>query len=209
LLWSWTSQVTGQSGQQIMQVLMLHTVVLFLFSAAMWACGYRLIIPKLGSGSGSGRSLQFGIRDVLILTTVMAILLALMRSADMLHLEALQQHPSIFFISTVGLLSAIAIVFAAWASLGQGHWLLRYGLLTVVLLVLGGSLGAFCWYQSKVIPRGAWFFWDLYVWYRVGWWWIAWMFLSGGLLAATLVIFRAVGYRLVRMSRTTAVVPAG
>ena len=40
--------------------------------------------------------------------------------------------------------------------------------------------------------------WDLHIWLKVGWWWIAWMFLSGGLLAASLIVFRAVGYRLVR-----------
>ena len=44
---------------------------------------------------------------------------------------------------------------------------------------------------------------DLFRWYEVGWWWIAWMFLSGGLLAASLMIFRTVGYRLVRSGATS------
>ena len=42
-----------------------------------------------------------------------------------------------------------------------------------------------------------------YVFYRGRLWWIAWMFLSGGLLAASLMIFRTVGYRLVRSGATS------
>ena len=98
--------------------------------------------------------------------------------------------------------TAIAIVFAVWAALGKGNWLIRYALLTFVLLGLGASLGAFCRYADQHLSLGRFSYqgydWTLHFWLEVGWWWIAWMFLSGGLLAASLLIFRAIGYRLVK-----------
>ena len=115
---------------------------------------------------------------------------------------------------SVAFLSAIVTVFAFWASLGKGHPLLRYCLLVVMLLVLGAGMGTTCVYGGGVQNRWLWrtgnwstnvslrsYDYDLYRWYEVGWWWIAWMFLSGGLLAASLMIFRAVGYRLVRCGK--------
>ncbi|MBC7852017.1 MAG: hypothetical protein IAF94_01135 [Pirellulaceae bacterium] len=206
MLWFWISCVNGWSGRLMTQVLVVQAIVLFLITAGLWVRGYRLEItlPEVGNGKGRGR-LQFGIRDVLIWTTVMAILLGLMRGAGMLVWVTFSDHPSVFLMSTVGFLSAVVILFAVWASLGKGHPLLRYGLLVVMLLVLGAGMGAACvygddWLQQRakglLSYRG--YDYDLHSWLEVGWWWIAWMFLSGGLLAASLLVFRAVGYRLVR-----------
>ena len=112
--------------------------------------------------------------------------------------------------TTVALLSAIVILFALWASLGQGHWLLRYSLLLGVLLGLGAAVGGASTYGERFLNQwvrangyNSSFDYDLFRWYEVGWWWIAWMFLSGGLLAASLMIFRTVGYRLVRRGTTS------
>ena len=119
-------------------------------------------------------------------------------------------HPSLYFQGTVALLSAMVILFALWAALGQGHWVLRYSLLVVVLLLVGGVMGALSTYGESLLnllgtrsgtDLSQNFGYDLYHWYEVGWWWIAWMFLSGGLLTASLMIFRTVGYRLVRSGK--------
>ncbi|MGI8977932.1 MAG: hypothetical protein ACR2FY_01775 [Pirellulaceae bacterium] len=206
MLWFWISWVTGWSGPLMTPVLVVQAIVLFLITAALWVRGYRLEIPLPEKGNDAGsRRLQFGIRDVLIWTTVMAILLGLMRGADMLEWKSISDHPSVFLMCSVAFLSAIVVVFSVWASLGKGHPLLRYGLLVVMLLVLGAGMGAACVYGDDWLQRRArgllsyrGYDWDLHRWLEVGWWWIAWMFLSGGLLAASLLVFRAVGYRLVR-----------
>ena len=38
-------------------------------------------------------------------------------------------------------------------------------------------------------------------WCMNGYWWIGWMFLTGVLLASSLIIYRTLGYRLVRIAR--------
>lgn len=212
LLGLWIFCVTGWSGRLMTQVLVVQAITLTLITIGLRVRGYRLIQLDLvaGNAAGANRRFQFGVRDVLIWTTVLAILLGLMRAADMLRWKSLSEHPSLFLMSTVALLSAMAIVLALWASLGQGHWLLRYSLLVVMLLGLGAVMGAACtygewlldqWRRTQTSPY-RFYDWDLHRWYKVGWWWIAWMFLSGGLLAASLMIFRAVGYRLVREGAT-------
>jgi len=68
------------------EVLIIQSITLGLLAGALWISGYRLEIPQPDKMTGGGpRSLQFGIKDVLIWTTVMAILLGVMRAADMLR----------------------------------------------------------------------------------------------------------------------------
>ena len=208
LLGFWIFAVTGWSGRLISGILVVQAVTLMLLSIGLRIRGYRLArLDALETNAGPSRSrFQFGIRDVLIWTSVLAVLLGLMRGADMLRLKSMSDHPSLFLKCTVALLSAMVIIFALWASLGRGHWLLRYSLLIAVLLGLGTAMGLASVYGRLLLDR--WlnqqaasfrsFDYDFYAWYEVRWWWIAWMFLSGGLLAASLMIFRTVGYRLVR-----------
>ena len=202
ILGLWIAWVTGWNGGLVTRILVVQSVALTLICIGLRIRGYRLALvrPDTGASQDYGRRFQFGVRDVLTWTTVLAILLGLMRGADMLRWKSLKDNPSIYLMCAVALLSAIAILFALWAALGQGRWWLRYGLLLAVLLALGGGLGAWCKYGEWASQGGGgWSYdWDFYHWYLVGWWWIAWMFLSGGLLAATLLIFRAEGYRLVR-----------
>lgn len=211
LLGFWMFCVPGWGGRLMAGILVVQAVTLTLMSIGLRVRGYRLIQIHLDESSTglSSRRFQFGVRDVLIWTTVLAILLGLMRGAGMLHWKSVTDHPSLVFMSTIALLSAMVIIFALWASLGQGHWLLRYSTLVVVLLVLGATMGAASTYGDWLLnqwllrngPNNI-FDWDLHSWYEVRWWWIAWMFLSGGLLAASLMIFRTVGYRLVRSGAT-------
>ncbi|MFN0017274.1 MAG: hypothetical protein ACKVP0_03380 [Pirellulaceae bacterium] len=208
LLAFWIVGVTGWSGRLMAEVLIIQSITLGLLAGALWISGYRLEIPQPDKTTGGGpRNLQFGIKDVLIWTTVLAILLGLMRGAGMLNWGTFTENPSLYLKWTVALVSAIVILFALWASLGQGHWLLRYTLLVAMLILLGAAVGGLSiygeklyglWQSRSVAPGWYSYDYDLYPWKEVGWWWIAWMFLSGGLLAASLMIFRAVGYRLVK-----------
>ncbi|HMC11649.1 MAG TPA: hypothetical protein VKH44_10175, partial [Pirellulaceae bacterium] len=215
LLAFWLLTVTDWNGQLISGILVTQAIVLMLMCVGLRVRGYRLVhldsLEPAASGTMS-RRFQFGIRDVLIWTTSLAILLGLMRGAGMLVWINLTDHPSLYFKGTVALVSANAIVLSLWASLGQGHWALRYSLLVVMLLLLGAALSGLSIYGEHLVnfwrsPTGPmssrYFDYDLYHWREVGWWWIAWMFLSGGLLAASLMIFRAVGYRLIRGGTTT------
>ena len=208
MLWFWISCVTGWSGRLMTGILVVQAITLTLIIIGLRVRGYRLIVLQREEASSAqeNRRFQFGVRDVFIWTTVLAILLGLLRAADMLRWKSVTEHPSLFLMSTVAFLSAMVIVFAVWASLGQGHWLLRYLLLVAAMLGLGAALGAASiygrllleqWLNTQSSPYPS-FDYEFYRWYEIGWWWIAWMFLSGGLLAASLLVFRAVGYRLVR-----------
>lgn len=158
LLGLWSALVTGGSGRLMTEVLVIQSITLGLLAGALWISDYRLEIPQTDEATGGGpRSLQFGIKDVLIWTTVMAILLGAMRAADMLRWESLQARPSLFLQSTVAALTAIAIVFAVWAALGKGNWLIRYALLTFVLdsgrrlaLSAGMPTSIFRWGDSRI-----------------------------------------------------------
>lgn len=213
LLGFWVLGVIGWSGRLMAGILVVQAITLTLMSVGLRIRGYRLIQLDATNENAAGPSshrFQFGIRDVLVWTTVLAILLGLMRMAGMLVWVTFSDHPSLYFKSTVALLSAIVILFSLWASLGQGHWLLRYSLLLGVLLGLGAAVGGASRYGERLLNQwiltngyNSSFDYDLFHWYEVGWWWIAWMFLSGGLLAASLMIFRTVGYRLVRRGTTS------
>jgi len=207
LLGFWVMAVPG-NGRLIGEILVMQAIVLTLLSGGLRISGYRLMPIDVQAQDSAGRArsrFQFGIRDVLVWTTVLAVLLAVMRGAGMLVWVSLIDHPAIYFKGTVAFFSAMVIVFALWAALGRGHWLLRYSLLVIVLLSLGTAMGSACANNGRLmkkwLPQPTNFDYDLYLWYEVGWWWIAWMFLSGGLLAASLMIFRAVGYRLVRSTK--------
>ncbi len=214
LLGFWVLYVAGWSGQLMSGILVVQAITLTLMSIGLRVRGYRLIQLVASEENVAGqnsRRFQFAIRDVLIWTTVLAILLGLMRGAGMLVWVTFTDHPALYFKATVALLSAMAILFALWSALGQGHWALRYSLLVIVLLLVGGAMGALStygeqlfnlWRSPKIRTGWSYYDYDLYQWKEVGWWWIAWMFLSGGLLAASLLIFRTVGYRLVRSGKT-------
>jgi len=115
---------------------------------------------------------------------------------------------------TVATASAMVIIVALWAALGRGHWLMRYSAVLVFTLSLGSALATWSGSQAAAIRTTAWTRWsaggwDLLRWYEVGWSWLGWLFLSGGLLAATLIILRVLGYRLVRIRRIAPVAAAG
>src|SRR5262249_30418307 len=108
LLGFWVLGVNGWSGQLMAGVLGVQAITLTLMSVGLRVRGYRLIqldaTGENAAGPGS-RRFQFGIRDVLIWTTVLAILLGLMRLAGMLVWTTFSDHPSLYFKSTVALLS--------------------------------------------------------------------------------------------------------
>jgi hypothetical protein len=150
--------------------------------------------------------LQFQIRHVLGWTTGLAILLGLAKGLDLLNLETLRRivRPEVAFVSSLALASAIVIVVALWAALGQGSRLMRYSVLVFATMAVGGSIAGYCAYwiylrQSNLVRWS-----ELFRWYNIEWWWLAWTPLSAGFLVASLLILRTTHYRLVKQRRRVA-----
>ena len=97
--------------------------------------------------------------------------------------------------------TAIVLVVALWSALGQGSPLLRLVVLMSLSLGLGAGVGWYCDLVSRQTGRVTVWNYAYWHWYSNGYWWIGWMFMSGTLLAAALIIYRALGYRLVRSVR--------
>jgi hypothetical protein len=106
-------------------------------------------------------------------------------------------------------LLAGAFIVALWASLGSGPWWLRIPVLLFALLGIGFVLGVieFCINASPRLTYAELWSCRQEFWSHDGWY-IAWVALAGGLLAASLVILRVIGYRLVRPARSSHHVPA-
>src|SRR5262245_32103599 len=153
-----------------------------------------------GKNPLTSRPIQFGVGDMLLWTTALAPLLAVARFVPGRTL-------------TEGVLHAIVLVVALWAALGEGPAWLRWPLLGLAAFVAGVILASVDWYQLGWCPRPAvwsWQHWN-YVW-RWQWDTLLSFFLPSGMLAATLLIYRVLGYRLCRPSlapsRTLAALPA-
>ena len=148
--------------------------------------------------------LQFGIRDVLIGTTTLAILLALAKAGDLLTLQYVRliYDRGFLFVFTIAISTAAVLIVALWAALGRGHILLRSAALLIVSLAVGWPLAWYCVNIGQPSRRAAMLmpnrsYW-LDHWYWPGYWWLGWMFLAGAVLVAYLVVYRTLGYRLVR-----------
>ena len=145
--------------------------------------------------------LQFGIRDVLIWTTSLAVLLAIAKAADLLTMNFLRNlyAPGILLPFTIGICTAAVLITALWSALGRGSPVTRYLVLTVFSLALGGAIGGYCIASAQSMKIG-WSY-SQWHWHLNGFWWIGWMFLTGALLAASLIIYRTLGYRLIRSAK--------
>ena len=158
---------------------------------------------------------QFGIRDVLIWTTSLAIVLAVARMLQLLspaRIAALFSREWIV-LPAAGLLVAIALVVGLWAALGAGPAWLRWLLLFAVSLAGGVALAVtnwlahgpqYWWSPDMPVARREFWNWSIpflqYV-FDNEWELIAWVLLAGGMLFASLLIFRKHGYRLSRAPR--------
>jgi hypothetical protein len=193
-------------------LVVLQTVLLSFLCGCLRLVGFSLAIVSpdhdLPVASPSRRSLQFGIRDVLVGTTSLAFLLALAKAGDLLspvYIRRIYDH-GFLFVFTIAISTAAVLIVALWAALGRGHVLLRASTLLVASLAVGGPLGWYCvnigqpqamaiWAAPNASATAAYWLQHLYL---PGYWWLGWMFLAGGLLAASLLIYRTLGYRLVR-----------
>jgi cation transport ATPase len=175
--------------------------------------GYSLHATNPDSGSGTesssqSTSLQFGIRDVLIWTTCLALLLGIAKAGDLLKAEFVQQNYAVGFllVATVALSTAAVLLVAIWASLGRGRFTFRLLVLVLTALAAGTPFALYSVHvgQPMMVSNRDYRFAH---WYAIGYWWIGWMFLTATLLAASLIIFRTLGYRLVWVPRRASRLP--
>jgi hypothetical protein len=188
-----------------------QTVLLSILCGCLRLAGFSLAIVSNendAAPAGGGRKLlQFGIRDVLIGTTSLALLLGLAKAGDLLTLEYVRRFydRGFLFVFTIAISTAIVLIFALWAALGRGHIVVRTAALLLVTLAVGAPLGWYCVNIGQPQARAAMFkpaattYWVDHF-YSAGYWWLGWMFLAGALLAASLLIYRRLGYRLVRVA---------
>ena len=192
---SWDSLLTTQA------------VLLSVIGGILRLRGYSLaklapVDETVRSEESARTPIQFGIWDLLVWTTTLSILLGIAKAGDLLTLRFLKQiyDPGLLLLFVIGVCTALMLIVSLWSALGRGHPAIRYLVLPVLSLWLGEPIR---WYCSVVARRTAATAWNYSYsdWYSTGYWWIGWMFFSGALLAASLLIYRTLGYRLVRSAK--------
>lgn len=195
-------------------LLTIQAVLLAVLCGSLRLRGYSLLkVEAETKGAAADKTkvpLQFGIRDVMIWTTSLAVLLAIAKAADFLTMNFLRNlyAPDILLSFTIGIITAVVLIVALWSALGRGNPAIRCLVLTLLTLGLGGAIGWYCDAQAKAKAMAGGFSTSYWQWYSTGYWWIGWMFLTGALLAASLTIYRTLGYRLVRRAKRPRGTPA-
>jgi hypothetical protein len=193
-----------------------QTVVLAAICGILRWQRFRLLAERQGSRQtlnvaiGGGHDLhatQFGVRHLLIWTTSLALMLAGARALQILTPAAHSYRNSHWSLLSAGIGVAIVMVVALWAALGRGRSWLRWLVLAAAIVLCGILLVV----GDGVTSDGLDYLWDLrqgwstgYYWehfFRYDAWLLAWVALAGGLLFATLLMPRALGYRLARPTR--------
>ncbi len=194
------------------QLLVLQVITLVALCGVLRFRGFHLAKLEVRPESPAAvaaerRVLQFNLKHVLTWTTALAILIGIARALGFLNWITAQEIVlgGAWWKLTVALVSGIVIIVALWVALGQGSTLTRYSIGLVFALLIGSGLSFWSRYNAEIWSSKAAGPWkqsdyELLEWFRIGWWWLGWMFLSSGLLAATLIILRVLGYRLIKRS---------
>ena len=185
-------------------------VFCYLFSLA--AClvllrclGFRMSRVDENQSDEKIRNAQFGLRHALILTTILALLMGLMRYQGT---QAVNLMKDVFDSTTVivlilGLASAITSIITLWSAMGRGHLVLRC---LVFLVVVAGTGSAISYWFTELVPQlwlsnQAFFSRSSYtLGYLVSlkWTWLAWSLLSSLMMAGSLLFFRSRQLRFIR-----------
>ncbi len=188
-------------------IAMVQSVLLSVLAGMLRLSGYSLTRADMEQSSPTANARfhsarQFGIRDVLIWTASLAVLLGVARAGKFLNVEFIKRFygAEMLLVFTIAVCSSAIMVVAIWASLGEGSVWLRSGVLVILSTSIGVSVGVYC----AIVGRrtGRWLVNS--IWIYAEYWWIGWMILTGLLLSASLLIFRTQGIRLVkRVSRSS------
>jgi hypothetical protein len=200
--------------QMLNELLVLQAITMAILCGILRFQKFRVVRPLRETAGpdeeSRKRALQFNLKHVLIWTTGLAMVLGAARALNLLNWQAAQSfmHGILFWKTVLAVVSASCIVVALWVALGQGHWLVRYSVGLLYLLAVGSGVSKWSQHNLTALQTGArriWLQndWELNRWYGLGWWWLGWLFLCSGLLASTLLILRALDYRLMRGPRVS------
>jgi hypothetical protein len=190
--------------------------VLLALCGLLRQCGFVLAIPAASQPVDNSRHAQrlgmsqFGVRDVLIWTTVLAGICGLARAVGLPLAAWLGDDYSMWFVTaSIGAAAGIALLAALWAALSEAtatrrHWT------GLVLLVAAAVLAGISDWLTWIFGRGRiWLgrrslsgfdYGMLFLYDEEGV--LFWIIMTGGMLFATLLFVRGLGYRLTRTERT-------
>jgi hypothetical protein len=205
-------------ARKIAWLVAAQTMVFLAACVLLYWRGNRIRVVGFGDVRGASPAAetgktQFFMRDLLVWTTLTALLLALARAFDLLSLPSLwllEEH-EVALMCLTGALSGLVQAAAASAVLGLEAAVLRWGRLAAMAVLAIVSVGV-CFYFNiswawrwGYQPASEWHpllrleFWELFL--GIKWHLLALMGLSAAMLMASLVFLRAQGYRLGREVR--------
>lgn len=192
LWWVWQSNANYQSIWT--NALILQVTTLAMLSALLLFFGFRFAKEE----TLNANSQQFGVRDLLIGTTLLAVVFAVVRITQQTASQQGGLYGFPFWIVLLGISTAVCMIAAMWASLGKDHPALRF----FVFFLLAAGAGGFHWYDSEQFLTLNGFVngqdWQRHRVSELKAWWFAWFLISPSLLLSILLYFRLSGFRLTR-----------
>lgn len=173
-------------------ILAVQSVVMILLCTALRISGCRLAIVDTQSCVVTDDDyLQFGIKHLVFWMTAICPVLVLGRGLDWLIMDLREVVRAI----QLGMVLAVVVVTATYASLGSGRLWLRLLTLIVVAPAAGAVLWKLSvwWGETFSQSRGTYYY---YGFGDMGAQWIVWTVLAAGFLVCSLQVFRTTGYRL-------------
>jgi hypothetical protein len=199
LLTSWTC------GEGVWTVaLLVQGIVVVTLSAFLRVRGFRLerCLRSEQSPDAAQRVsyLQFSIGDMLVWTAATVPVLLLAKELDWLQFLHFGWH-ALAIVLMLGIGFAAVALVGMWAALGQGSLAARLAVLGMAAPAVGAWLAFMLPLAAPAQSGNTWDYAIFHMAEGIGFTWTAWTSLAGGFLAATLLIFRARGYRLLRKRR--------
>jgi hypothetical protein len=193
-----------------MVALLVQSIVVVTLSGFLRVRGFRMErYPQRDQSPDAAQGvsyLQFSIADMLVWTAAAVPVLLLARHVDWLYFLHVGWY-ALPIVAMLGIGFAAVTLAGMWAALGQGSLVVRLAVFGMAAPAVGALLA---WTTAPQRPIGYGSLLDSSFFAMIeesGYTWIVWTSLAGGFLAATLMIFRARGYRLLR-KRKTGVRPA-
>ena len=193
-----------------MAVLLVQSIVVVSVSGFLRIRGLRLE-PCLQSerspdAAQRGSYLQFGIGDMLVWTAATVPVLLLAKELNWSQFLDIRWH-ALPFVAILGIGFAAVALVGMWAGLGQGSLIVHFAVLGVAAPAVGALLAWMAAIPAKIGIGSRWDYPFAIIAEEDAFTWIAWTSLAGGFLAASLLIFRARGYRLLRKRRAPLALP--
>ena len=205
-------------GEPDWNLLMIVTSLVILLVCSAIRLSRFALQPPADETSGrsdhhSLKTIQFGLKHMLLWATALVPILLVMRGLDFFVLKRLGTTDSFSFALVAMVMAAVNLI-AIWSVLGQGHWTLRLAALLAVPYLLAVGTSMYLQYIEWTY-RTTWALGQRSRWAFSRAWYdslvrtiaddreslVSWLCLDAALLAALLLFLRASGYRLSKNRR--------